>query len=134
MNELERDIYTDLLELYARDLEIENQSMEIMNKAYEIAENMRKQMETIQPAPQPALPVFPIGPSNPYQPWPNLPNWQSPYTVTCTTITTEDGRETAYSEKYDSYYYTDTGEWTEPRCTDSECEICKDRPAKFTGE
>ena len=93
MNELERAIYTDLLELYARDLEIENLDMQLMNKAYEIADNMRRQMETIQPAPQPALPVFRIGPSNPYQPWPNLPNWQSPYTVTCTTLTMEELEE-----------------------------------------
>lgn len=90
MNELERAIYTDLLELYARDLEIENLDMQLMNKAYEIAENMRRQMETIQPAPQPALPVFPIGPSNPYQPWSELPRFYPPHTVTCTTLTIED--------------------------------------------
>lgn len=132
MNELESAIYTDLLELYTRDLETENLSLEIMNKAYEIADGMRKRMEPIQPAPQPALPVFP-GPTSPYQPWPNLPNWQAPYT-TCTTITTEDARDTSYSSKWDAFYYDDTKEWTEPRCSDPQCEFCKDRPDTFTGE
>ena len=133
MNELESAIYTDLLELYTRDLETENLSLEIMNKAYEIADGMRKRMEPIQPAPQPALPVFPGPSTNPYQPWPNLPNWQAPYT-TCTTITTEDARDTSYSSKWDAFYYDDTKEWTEPRCSDPQCEFCKDRPDTFTGE
>lgn len=131
MNELESAIYIDLLELYTRDLETENLSLEIMNKAYEIADGMRKQMEPIQPAPQPALPVFPGPSTNPYQPWPNLPN----YTWKVTSDTTEENlRDTSYSSKWDAFYYDDTKEWTEPRCSDPQCEFCKDRPNTYTGE
>ena len=34
----------------------------------------------------------------------------------------------AYSEKYDAYYDPDTGKWLEPKCRDSKCEFCAERP------
>lgn len=42
-------------------------------------------------------------------------------------------RKTAYNEKYDAYYYVSTGEWVEPKCSDPDCEFCKNRPEKNTG-
>lgn len=36
--------------------------------------------------------------------------------------------DVALSQRYDAYYYTDTGEWAEPRCGDLDCEFCADRP------
>lgn len=33
-----------------------------------------------------------------------------------------------YNAKYDSYYNADTGEWVEKKCSDPECDYCKDRP------
>lgn len=35
-----------------------------------------------------------------------------------------------YSEKYDSYYCIDCNRWIEPKCSDPNCEFCKDRPDK----
>ena len=41
-----------------------------------------------------------------------------------------EDQETTYSELYDAFYYTKTGEWTEPRCNDPDCEFCRNRPTK----
>jgi hypothetical protein len=40
-------------------------------------------------------------------------------------------QETAYSEEYDAFYYTATGEWIEPKCSDPNCEFCTKRPPRF---
>jgi len=34
------------------------------------------------------------------------------------------------SEKYDAYYDDETNEWIEPKCSNSDCEFCADRPDK----
>ena len=39
-------------------------------------------------------------------------------------------REKVYDARYDSYYFTDTGEWAETKCHDPTCEYCIDRPEK----
>lgn len=36
--------------------------------------------------------------------------------------------ELAYSKQYDAYYVIKTGRWTEKKCSDNDCEFCKDRP------
>jgi len=36
--------------------------------------------------------------------------------------------EFIYSRKYDSYYQASTGKWVEKKCSDPNCEFCKDRP------
>jgi len=35
----------------------------------------------------------------------------------------------AYDERYDAWYVIKTGRWTESRCSDPDCDHCKDRPA-----
>ena len=35
-----------------------------------------------------------------------------------------------YSKEYDAYFDLETGEWIDPRCSDPECEFCKNRPAR----
>ena len=35
-----------------------------------------------------------------------------------------------YSEEYDAYYYVETNEWIEPRCSDPSCHYCINRPSK----
>ena len=35
-----------------------------------------------------------------------------------------------YSEEYDAYYYVETNEWIEPRCSDPSCHYCINRPNK----
>ena len=35
-----------------------------------------------------------------------------------------------YSDKHDAYFDPDTDTWDEPKCSDPECEYCKDRPEK----
>ena len=37
------------------------------------------------------------------------------------------------NEQYDAYYYPDTNEWIEDKCSDPECEFCKGRPEKANG-
>ena len=34
----------------------------------------------------------------------------------------------AYSAEYDAYYYIDTGEWLDPKCSDISCRFCNVRP------
>ena len=36
----------------------------------------------------------------------------------------------AYSHKYDAYYSLLTGVWVEPKCKDSDCRYCSNRPEK----
>ena len=33
-----------------------------------------------------------------------------------------------YSEKYDAYFNVKANKWLEEKCSDTECEYCKDRP------
>ncbi len=33
-----------------------------------------------------------------------------------------------YNERFDAYYETDTNEWLEAKCSDSECDYCSGRP------
>lgn len=40
----------------------------------------------------------------------------------------------AYSEQYDAFYDTKTGEWLESKCDDPNCEYCSNRPEKYEGE
>ena len=35
-----------------------------------------------------------------------------------------------YSEQFDAYYDSETGEWLEPQCSDKKCGYCKERPKK----
>lgn len=39
----------------------------------------------------------------------------------------------AYDAVFDAYYYTDTKEWAEGKCSDPTCEFCAKRPAKAPG-
>lgn len=43
---------------------------------------------------------------------------------------TKCGHELKYSKKYDATYCPVCGEWREKKCTDENCEFCKDRPEK----
>lgn len=36
----------------------------------------------------------------------------------------------SYSQKYDSYFCADCDRWVEGRCSDPDCEFCKNRPEK----
>ena len=36
--------------------------------------------------------------------------------------------EWKYSMTYDAFYDAKTREWTEPKCSDRECEFCSNRP------
>lgn len=38
----------------------------------------------------------------------------------------------AHDPAYDAHYFVKTGEWVEPRCGDSECGLCKERPERHT--
>ena len=38
--------------------------------------------------------------------------------------------DSEYSVRFDAYYWRDTGEWVEPRCSDIFCNYCGDRPDK----
>ena len=40
----------------------------------------------------------------------------------------EDTKHIKYSAKYDAYYDEELNEWTEPKCSDPECEFCTNRP------
>ena len=35
-----------------------------------------------------------------------------------------------YDPVFDSYYFTETNEWAEPKCGDDECRFCANRPDK----
>jgi hypothetical protein len=37
---------------------------------------------------------------------------------------------TEYSEEFDCYYNPKTNQWTEPKCSDPECEYCSRRPER----
>lgn len=40
----------------------------------------------------------------------------------------------SYSHRWDAYYISETGEWTENKCSDPNCEFCSDRPEKYPVE
>jgi hypothetical protein len=35
-----------------------------------------------------------------------------------------------YDPIFDAYYFTTTGEWVEPKCSDDKCDFCALRPDK----
>lgn len=39
-----------------------------------------------------------------------------------------DGKEIAYDQQWDSYYYVETGIWCETKCGDPDCTYCSKRP------
>jgi len=43
---------------------------------------------------------------------------------------TNDEKDIAYSEEYDSYYNPVTNEWIDSKCDDLTCEFCSTRPAQ----
>lgn len=49
-------------------------------------------------------------------------------------VEVNEHRRTGYSEKHDAYYYEDTGDWVEPKCSDLTCEFCNDRPPKHVDQ
>lgn len=47
--------------------------------------------------------------------------------LTCKPIEEDDKK---YCETYDAYYNPITDEWLEKKCSDPECDYCKNRPDK----
>lgn len=40
------------------------------------------------------------------------------------------GHKVRRNDKHDAYWCEECGEWIERKCSDPECEFCKDRPEK----
>ena len=48
------------------------------------------------------------------------------------TIDEINDDDVIYSDAYDAYYNAKTGKWLEKKCSDIDCDFCKNRPAMAT--
>ena len=53
-------------------------------------------------------------------------NRPKPLTCTCCSVINKK----KYSEKFDAYYNAKANKWLEEKCSDTECEYCKNRPER----
>lgn len=128
-DDLVRDIYTQLLELYAYDLEVEVLSEKLKNVAQQPSIQPINPNNPLAPYPWDRTPANPNPWTQPWRPGDAPIYYGPPYKVTCEVknVPTEEHK---YSEEWDAWYDPEKNEWLETKCSDPNCHFCVGRPER----